>query len=45
MEKNTSKFNEAFIKNYNKESNRGYIFEVDIEYLKNLYDLDSDLPF
>ena len=26
----TSQFNEDFIKNYNEESNKGYLFEVDI---------------
>ena len=30
-----SRFNEAFIKNYNENSNVGYFFEVDVEYLKN----------
>ena len=33
------------IKNYNEESDEGYILEVDIEYPKKLYDLNSDLPF
>ena len=32
-------------KNYDENSNEGYIFEVDIEYLKNLHNLHSDLPF
>ena len=41
---NKSKFNEDFIKNYDKDSNKGYILEVDAEYLKNLHDLHSDLP-
>ena len=43
--KNTLKFNEEFIKNYDEDSDKGYIFEVGIEYLKNLNDLHSDLPF
>ena len=40
-----SKFNEDFIKNYNENNNKGYIFEVDVEYAKNLFNLQSDLPF
>ena len=39
------KFNEDFIKNYDEDSNKGYILEVDVEYSKNLHDLHSDLPF
>ena len=39
------KIDEYFIKNYNKDSDKGYILEVDVEYPKNLYDLHSDLPF
>ena len=40
-----SKFNESFIKNYNENSDRGCILEVDVEYPKNLHKLHSDLPF
>ena len=40
-----SKFNEDFIKNYDEDSNKGYILEVDVEYPKNVHDLHSDLPF
>ena len=39
------KFNEEFIKNYDEDSDKGYILEVDIEYPKNLNYLHSDLPF
>ena len=39
------KFNENFIKNYDEESDGGYILEVDNEYSKNLHDLQSGLPF
>ena len=30
-EKNTSKFNENFIKNYDEESNKGHRLEADVE--------------
>ena len=39
------KFNEEFIKSYDKDSNKGYILDVDVEYHKNLNYLHSDLPF
>ena len=45
MENNISKFNDDFIKNYDEDSEKGYIFEVDVEYPKNLHDLHSHLPF
>ena len=37
------KFND-FIKNYDEDSDKGYIFEVNVEYPKNLHDLPSNLP-
>ena len=40
--KDTSQFNEDFIKNYNEESNEGYLLEVDVQYLEKLH---NDLPF
>ena len=37
--------NEEFIKNYNENDNKGYIFEVDVKYPKRLHELHSDLLF
>ena len=39
------RFNEDFIKSYNENSDVGYFLEVDIEYLKQLWSSDRDLPF
>ena len=39
------KINEEFIKNYNENDKKGYIFEVDVKYPKKLHELHSDLPF
>ena len=44
MKKNVSKSDEDLIKNYDENSNKGYILEIDVEYLKNLLNLHSDLP-
>ena len=45
MGKNTSKIDEKIIKNYNEDSDKGYILEVDVKYHRKLHDLRSDLPF
>ena len=49
--KDTSQFNEDFIKNYNEESDEGYFLEnivkyfLDLQYLEKLHELHNDLPF
>ena len=44
-EKNASKFDVEFIKNYDQNSQKVHILEVTIDYPKNLHDVHSDLPF
>lgn len=41
--KSVSKFDKKFIKNYDKDSKKGYTFEVVNECLKDFHDLLSDL--
>ena len=43
--KDTSQFNEEFIKNYNGESDGGHFLEVDVQYLKKLHERLHDLQF
>ena len=38
-------FTEDFIKNYDENSDKGYILEVDVEYPENIRMLHGDLPF
>ena len=33
------------MKNYDEDSDKGYILQVDVEYPKNLLNLHGDLPF
>ena len=40
-----SQFKEDFIKNYDENSGKGYILEVDVEHPKKLFKLHSDLSF
>ena len=40
-----SQFNEDFIKNYSEESDEGYFFENDVQYLEKIHELHNDLPF
>ena len=37
--------NEDFIKNYDENNDKGYVFEVDVKYQKKLHELHSDLLF
>ena len=42
---NPNKYTSEFIKNYDEDSDKGYLLEVDIEYPKYLHKLHEDLPF
>ena len=37
--------NEKFVNSYNKNSDKGYILEVDVDYPSKLHKLHSDMPF
>ena len=43
--KDTSQFDEDFIKNYNEETNERYFLVVDVQYPEKVYELHNDLPF
>ena len=40
-----SKFDEKFVMNYDENSDKGYVLEVDVEYPENIRMLHSDLAF
>ena len=40
-----SKTDAKFIKSYHVDSDVGFVLEVDVDYLKRLHTLHSDLPF
>ena len=40
--KDTTHFNQDFIKNYNEESDEVYFLEVDVQYLKKLHELHNN---
>ena len=43
--KDTSQFNEDFIKSSNEESDEGYFLEIDVQYLGELHKLRNGIPF
>ena len=45
MKKNMLQFNEDFMKNYDEDSDKGYILEVDVTYSKSFHNLHCDLLF
>ena len=44
-EQDLSIFTDDFIKNYNENSDKGYLFDVDIDYIQEIRELHVDLPF
>ena len=40
-----SRINKKFVKSYDKNSSKGYILEVDVDYPSKLHKLHSDMPF
>ena len=40
-----SRMDEDFVRGYDKNDNKGYIFEVDVDYPNEIQNLHSDLPF
>ena len=44
MKKKASEFNKKFIRNFDKDCDKGYIFQVDVKYPKRLHNFHSNLP-
>ena len=42
---NLKTFTSEFIRNYDEDSDTGYLLEIDIEYTKDLHESNTDLPF
>ena len=40
-----SKFNDTFIKNYDRDSDEWCMLELDVQYPKKLHKLHNDIPF
>ena len=45
LKKNASKFNKKFIRNYDEDRDKRYIFELDVKYPKRLHNFHSILLF
>ena len=43
--KDTSQFNEDYMKNYNEERDEGHLLEIDVQYAEQLHELHNDLSF
>ena len=43
--KDTFRFNEDFIKSYNKEGDEGYFLKVDVQYPEKLHELQNNCHF
>ena len=44
-DEDSSEFDKSFIKSYNEEGYEAHFLEVDIQYLENVDNPHSDLPF
>ena len=43
--KDTSQFNEDFMKTFNEESDKEYFLEVNVQHLAKLHEFHNGLPF